>query len=361
MFNPKFNISNHLAQILMEIQGIKQAISTLPVTPGMLARLRETARLDTVRYSTYIEGNRLTQEQIEQVIHQQAHIPGKVREEKEVLGYYAALEHVEKYAGQKQPISQEVIQLTHALVMAGGKTQIAPTPYRTVQNVIRDASTGKIVYLPPEAKDVPVLMKELVTWLEATRTSIPHPLRAAMAHYQLATIHPYLDGNGRTARLLTTLVLHKNDYGLKGIYSLEEYYAKDLLGYYHALDIGTSHNYYEGRAEADITPWLEYFCQGMLESFSKVQHHALQAKIRGEKDLGEENKNLDVRQRTALTLFVHQNFITSHDIASLFNIKLRTARLLCQTWVNQEFLIIANTAKKNRKYSLNPAIKLPLK
>ena len=81
---------------------------------------------------------------------------------------------------------------------------------------------------------------------------MPAPIVAALAHYQFATIHPYLDGNGRTARLLATLILRKAGYGFKGIYSLDEHYAKNLRAYYSALTVG-SHNYYEGRVEGDLT------------------------------------------------------------------------------------------------------------
>ncbi len=82
---------------------------------------------------------------------------------------------------------------------------------------------------------------------------MPVPVIAALAHYQFATIHPYYDGNGRTARLLTTLILHKAGYGLKGIYSLEEYYSRNFDGYYYALAVGGSHNYYMGREKADVS------------------------------------------------------------------------------------------------------------
>lgn len=130
------------------------------------------------------------------------------------------------------------------------------TPYRDGQNVIRDGSTRAIVYMPPEASDVPLLMADLFAWVnEQLRTAeLPSPILAAVAHYQYATIHPYNDGNGRTARLLTTLLLHRTGYGLKGIYSLEEYYARNLEAYYRALTIGPSHNYYDGRAEAESRP-----------------------------------------------------------------------------------------------------------
>ena len=111
-------------------------------------------------------------------------------------------------------------------------------------------------------------MKSMLAWLEQQRQSdeLPAPLVAAIAHYQFATIHPYYDGNGRTARLFTNLILHQAGYGLKGIYSLEEYYAQNLQAYYDALTIGESHNYYWGRAEANITKWVVYFCEGIGRS-----------------------------------------------------------------------------------------------
>ncbi len=336
----------------MHIEAVKQEIKTLPITPRMLESLRESARLASTRYSTYIEGNRLTQEQIDLVIHHDQKIPGRAREEKEVLGYYAALEELEKISAQKQPITQETIQLLHALVMGGGALKVKPTPYREMQNVIRDSSTGKIVYLPPEAKDVPELMQDLVNWLKTQKKDLlPDPLRAAIAHYQFATIHPYIDGNGRTARLLATLILYKGGYDLKGIYSLEEYYAKDLASYYQALDIGPSHNYYLGRADADITPWITYFCSGMLESFQKVKEHALLAQ--STKDISRELKSLDPRQRKALALFRKKTAITSQDIKKLFKLKSRTARQLCSSWLQKGFLVIIDPAKRTRKYGIN--------
>ncbi|MHC5539726.1 Fic family protein, partial [Singulisphaera rosea] len=121
-------------------------------------------------------------------------------------------------------------------------------------------------------------MEELLDWLRrCEREGVPCPILAAIAHYQFATIHPYYDGNGRTARLLATLILHRGGYALKGLYSLEEYYARNLSAYYRALAVGPSHNYYEGRAEADITAWVEYFCAGVAESFDNVRRHAQQA------------------------------------------------------------------------------------
>ena len=202
---------------------------------------------------------------------------------------------------------------------------------------IRDSRSRGIVYLPPEAKDVPLLMKQLVSWLESSKLKeLPCPIRAGIAHYEFATIHPYYDGNGRTARLLTTLVLHLGGYDLKGLFSLEEYYARNLGGYYEALTTGPSHNYYEGRSKADITKWVEYFCKGMVDSFESVKLRAQEAANRGAQDRSSALRRLDPRQRRALELFQDSNTITSHDVGLAFKTRSRFSRIKSQCYTLRE-------------------------
>jgi Fic family protein len=181
---------------------------------------------------------------------------------------------------------------------------------------------------------------------------LPCPIRAGIAHYQFATIHPYFDGNGRTARLLTTLILHLGGYGLKGLYSLEEYYARNLGAYYEALTVGPSHNDYMGRAEADITQWVQYFCAGAADSFENARNRASEAAGTEVEDSSPWQRKLDPRQRKALELFRHSDAITSRDIAKLFTLSQRAARTLLAGWVEQGFVLLADPAKKSRKYRL---------
>jgi Fic family protein len=157
-FTPAFAITPAMASGLMRIEAVKQAIQTLPITPFVLANLRETARLFSTHYSTMIEGNRLTQQQVAQVIAGRQHFPGRERDQKEVKGYYVALDEVERLAKRRERISEAVVQRLHALVTGGGRTRAKATPYRGGQNAIRDARSNAIVYMPPEAKDVSSLM-----------------------------------------------------------------------------------------------------------------------------------------------------------------------------------------------------------
>ena len=351
-FTPRFTITPKTASALMRIEAAREAVDILPINASVLASLRETARLFSTHYSTMIEGNRLTQEQVSNVLEKRQHFPGRQRDEHEVLGYYAALARIEELAASGTPVTEQVIKTLHALVMAGGRTRVKPTPYRDGQNVIRDGRTKRIVYMPPEAADVPVLMRQFVDWINATPDRLPCPLRAAIAHYQFATIHPYYDGNGRTGRLLTTLILHLGGYDLKGLYSLEEYYARNLSAYYTALSVGPSHNYYEGRARSDITKWVDYFCEGVAESFESVKKRAQKAADEGAADASALLRRLDPRQRKALTLFGRQDAITSRDVQNLFTVSQRTARYLLADWVERGFVVILDPAKKSRKFAI---------
>ena len=308
----------------------------------------DIARLYTTHYSTMIEGNILSPEQVEELLKHEGHFPGHERDEHEVKGYYAALTKAEQWAAKKSSITENIIQTIHALVMNDGKNKVKPTEYRDGQNVIRDARAKGIVYMPPEAKDVPALMKAMVDWISQSK-EIPCPITAAIAHYQFATIHPYYDGNGRTARLLTTLILHQGEYDLKGLYSLEEYYARNLGGYYEAISIGKSHNYYMGRAEADITKWVEYFIEGMSISFENVLKHMAEADKQGSIDQSSIIRKLDLKQRKILALFQEFETVTSKQIGELFGFKPRTSTKICSDWIANGFLEMVDSSNKGRK------------
>lgn len=306
-YKPNYLLTKKIAECLARIEAVREKVGDLPLTPKVLASLRETARVYSTHYSTMIEGNTLNLEQAKKVIAYQGYVSGREREQKEVKGYYAGLAQVEQWAARGSVITEAMIQKLHTLVMVS--TARKQTPYRDGQNVIRDAQTGYIVYVPPVASDVPDLMEGLMQWIR--QTDAPIPIVAGIAHYQFATIHPYYDGNGRTARLLTTLLLHAGGYDLKGLYSLEEYYASNLGAYYEALSVGSSHNYYEGRAEEDITPWVEYVIEGMAVAFEKVLVKMDEAQTRGVPDQSSVLRKLDPQQRRALELFIESEVITS--------------------------------------------------
>jgi len=338
--------------ILRHLQVIEQARTTVGLTrlpPVVAERLRQQARLRSTHFSTRIEGNRLTLAETERVIREGARLPGRERDVHEVERYYLALEHIEAWTDAGLPVTEERVRKLHALLYRGKRAR--PTPYRDGQNVIRDGR-GALVYLPPEAKDVPGLMAELIAWIgEAEGVWLP-PIVAGVAHYQFVTIHPFYDGNGRTARALATWLLYRGGYDLGRFFSLEEFYVRDLEGYYAALVTHPHHNYYEGRAEADITPWLEYFLHGMATVFrqvaAEVQRQADQPPFQEPAWL----RGLDRRARRVVALLEEQGTVRSPEVARLLGISPRQARNLLRGWVADGWLEVVDPSRRGRRYRL---------
>ena len=352
-WQPQYSITPQLARWLMEIESARAIVEYNPLPPAIEAQLRQQARIRATHYSTRIEGNRLTLEQAEQVI-QEKHvaIQGRERDVREVRNYWEALLRIEDWAAQRKPLTEDLIRRLHALVEYG--TRASPTPYRDGQNVIRDSITGEIVYLPPEAADVPGLMTRLVEWVQrAEKEEIPTPLIAGLAHYQFVTIHPYYDGNGRTARLLATFILHRNGYGLNGFFSLEEYHARDLENYYRALSVHPHHNYYEGRAGANLTLWLTYFIGLLADVFRTASDEALRLKNAPPAAEPEFLRRLDHRARIVLGLFAKQETITATQVAGVLGLSERMVRNLMQGWVKQGWLLVADNSRRKRAYKLS--------
>ncbi|MBI4551527.1 MAG: Fic family protein, partial [Candidatus Latescibacteria bacterium] len=328
-------------------------VAHTPLPPAVESALRQRARVRSVHYSTRIEGNRLTLAEAEQVIAgRKVRFHGRERDRREVQNYWNALLRVEEWAAKKTPLSETLIRRLHALVEKGARAR--PTPYRDEQNAIRDSASGALVYLPPEAKDVPGLMAALVKWAgEAAKEGLPVPLIAGLTHYQFATIHPFYDGNGRTARLLATFLLHRGGYGLNGFFSLEEHHARDLAGYYRALATHPHHNYYEGRAHVDLTPWLEYFIAALAEVFTDAQQEALRLAGEGVPAEPEALRRLDRRARTVLALFSRAERITSADVAQALGLSERMARVLLRGWVSEGWLKVTHASNRARGYELS--------
>ena len=350
---PRYVLTPAIARGLMQIEAARALVDHTPLPPAAEAELRAHARVRAVHYSTYIEGNRLTMSQAKAAIADaNLQIAGRERDVSEVRNYWNALLRVEEWAEKKKPLTEELIKKLHALVEVG--PQARPTPYREGQNAIKNSSTGALIYLPPEAKDVPALMASLVAWAaEAEGSGLPAPLIAGLVHYQFVTIHPYYDGNGRTARLLATFILHKGGYGLNGFFSLEEHHARDLPGYYRALTVHPHHNYYFGRSEADLTPWLEYFITTLAAVFEAVRLSAQKCAVEGLEEEPEDLRRLDHRARVVLGLFALKETITAPQVAAELGLSERMARILLKDWVEDGWLVVTNPSRRARSYSLS--------
>jgi Fic family protein len=346
-----FSFTPSIVRNLQIIERVRENIRLTIMPPLLAEELRRQAHIRSTHYSTRIEGNRLTLKETGEVIQQRKTFSSRERDVHEVERYYQALQKVESWVTANKGITVAGIRKIHALLYYGKGAKA--TAWRDGQNVIRTTS-GEIVYMPPEAADVPALMKKLLEWANSNVDTLPIPVIAGISHYQFETIHPFYDGNGRCGRMLTTWILYRGGYDLGKFYALEEFYAKDLQGYYEALITHPHHNYYFGRNDADITSWLDYFLRGMAQIFEQVAEEVAQHVANDNAPNISDTllRQLDVRARRVVGLFLKQETIQSTDVAGILGVSTRQARNLLSQWVDAGWLEIADPSKKGRKYSL---------
>lgn len=263
-FQPSFRISNRVTAALTRIERARGFLDAAKLSEDWLATMRSRALLLEAHHTTHIEGTRLTLEQAERLFAGQAVPEADPEDTRELLNYRDAFEFVSGYLNDGGPITEGLIREIHRRLVAGVRGGAAhPGEYRRVQNYVANSKTRQIIYTPPPPLDVPPLMAELVTWLNAP-TEIHPVLASGIAQFQLVHIHPFVDGNGRTSRLLSTLCLYRAGYDFKRLFSISEYYDRDRSAFYAAIQ-GV-----RGQ-EMDLTGWLDYFIEGLATQMDEVR------------------------------------------------------------------------------------------
>ena len=268
----KVPLTNEILKYITEIDKNRYTVSSVKLSKTVANRLRKNSKKKSSYASNKIEGNPLSEQQANDVIDADEH-KHFLKPEQEVRNYFLALNHLEQQAKEKAPFSKELILSVQKLVEKGASKEKIGLRGATPPGVlfaVYDSQSGTPDYIPPEYRDIPELLDELVEYVDSTDD---HPLIvAAVVHYQLVTIHPFEDGNGRTARLLSGYILNSNGYGFNGIGSLEEYFAYDADEYYSSLQMGLPALYYSGR---DNPPhpeiWINYFLRMVLLYSNKVR------------------------------------------------------------------------------------------
>jgi Fic family protein len=219
-FQPSFRITHRMTAGLTRIERARGFLDAARLSEDWLARMRSRAFVLEAHHTTHIEGTQLTLEQAERLLAGEAVAGTNPDDVRELLNYRDAFEFVSGYLNDGRPVTEGLIREIHRRLVArvrGGSA--APGAYRQVQNYVVNAATSQIVYTPPPPYDVPPLMAELVTWLNTV--SDVHPvLVSGVAQFQLVHIHPFVDGNGRTSRLLSTLCLYRAGYDFKRLFSI---------------------------------------------------------------------------------------------------------------------------------------------
>ncbi len=263
-FAPQFEITNSITAELTRIERARGFLDAAKLSEDWIAGMQKRALVLEAHYTTHIEGTQLTLEQSERILAGQKVRGARPDDAQELLNYKKAFELVSGYLESGEPITEALIRQIHKrLVQSVRGNKASPGEYRKIQNYIVNLRTGEKTYTPPPPLEVPQMMTDFVSWLQ--RDTQIHPvIVAGIAQFQLVHVHPFVDGNGRTARLLSTLCLYRTGYDFKRLFTISEYYDHDRPAYYKAL---------QGVRERgmDMTGWLEYFTEGLGAQMRDVQ------------------------------------------------------------------------------------------
>ena len=335
---------------ILQIEKSKNSLDLVKIPINLSNKFRKNTKKRSSYASNKIEGNPLTYEQADAAI--EAKNRHFLKPEQEIRNYYLALELLEKKLENKEPLSLKLLLEVQKQICEGeSKEKIGlrgAMPPGFLFAVWNDDGTP--AYIPPEYSEIPTLLDELLKYIN---DSDDHPLiKAAVIHYQLVTIHPFEDGNGRTARIISSYYLSLNGYGFKNVGSLEEYMSYNIDEYYDSLQMGLPVLYYDGRnnpPHGEI--WINYYLKIFSLYASKVLSIAL------EESKGNEQERLSHLSKKAKDFlnYLDKNNVLSFapiDLANKLKVTNRTIINWCSELVNNGYLRPVIVNKRIRHYEL---------
>jgi Fic family protein len=329
-FEPKFSITNRITAGLTLIERARGFLEAATLSEAWVREMGRRALILEAHHTTHIEGTRLTLEQAKRLLEGKSVPEADPDDARELLNYRKAFDFVSEYLESGSPITEGLIREIHKRLVEGVRGgSAAPGEYRKVQNYVVN-SFGEIVYTPPPALDVPIMMKELVDWLN--RAEETHPvLVSGVAQFQLVHIHPFRDGNGRTSRLLSTLCLYRAGYDFKRLFTISEFYDRDRRSFYRAIQsVRESH--------MDMTGWIEYFIEGLATQLAEVRQRGEQA-IR--RDVLVKKHGLSDRQAKAIQHILEYGSLTIQEFERLCpEINRRTLQRDLKALVDKGLLVL---------------------
>ncbi len=323
MFNTKFTITNKILRNIGIIDASREVILNAPLIPSWEAKFKKEAIERTVHHGTHLEGNKLSEDEVKDVLEGQE-VLARDRDIQEVLNYRNVLKFIDSITTQIRPgkpyiLTMETIIEVHRLTT----DRIVPPDYsgkfRSRQVVLKNSLTGQISYTPPPAAEASYLVEDLIEWINSDESKELHPvLKAGIIHYELARIHPFVEGNGRTARAVATLVMSLEGYDIRKLFSLEEYFDNNPQGYYEVLQL-VSNQLVMDNHERDLTPWLEYFVEGVAIELNKIKERVRRISMDSHvKDKLGEQLELTERQMMLMEYLHRHKSMMNKDFRKIF-------------------------------------------
>lgn len=267
MFSPKYNITDRLLSNIKRINSLVLELNNKRFPKVVLLELEKRASEISAFTSTSIEGNPLSLTEVKKILRSKpAHIKDS---EKEVLNYNKALQQLNAKLKEKINLSSSLILKIQEQVTEGLLPKFETGKLRQKPVVVRNPRTGEIIYLPPDVKDVEPLLGDLINFVNDKKEQIDPLILSGIFHKQMVIIHPFMDGNGRTTRLATKVLLAKLGLDTFNLFSFENYYNNNITKYFQT--VGEYGNYYDIVSRIDFSLWLEYFTEGIIDDLLRVQ------------------------------------------------------------------------------------------
>ena len=343
-FSPKYTITPKINKVLVEIERVRGFLDAVKLKDDWIADMQKKALILESHHSTHIEGTALSLDQAKSILEGKK-VEGVSRDdEKELLNYKKAMDFISRYLGKDDPVLEGVVREVHKILVKGVRGENAdPGNYRKIQNYVVNSRTREVIYTPPGPLEVPHLMREFVEWINKAEDVSPI-LVAGIAQFQFVHIHPFIDGNGRTARLLSTLILYKTGYDFKQLFTISEYYDKDRPAYYQAIQTVRKNN-------MDMTIWLEYFIDGLRSQMVEIQTKGEQL-IKQDSQLQKIKKiGLNKRQEKAVKHLIIKGTLSVNEYQSISSCIRRTAQRDMEELVEKKIVkIVAKSSTDPTKH-----------
>ncbi|MDO8610522.1 MAG: Fic family protein [bacterium] len=307
MFHPKYTITNKLLENIKRITTLVHTMSQWRFPEVVLVELQRNAEAVSAFASTSIEGNPLPLTDVKRILKNR---PVQIREsEQEVLNYNQALQEV------NIQLNKEKISFNLSLILSLQKkiiNNLLPVhqsgKVRKQPVFVNNPRLGETIYWPPDAQDVLPLIEELIEFIQTSKQTIDPLIVAGIFHKQMVIIHPFMDGNGRTTRLATKILLAQMGLDTFHLFSFENYYNNNVSKYFEM--VGVKGNYYDLVNLIDFTEWLEYFTDGIIDELLRVEKTVSQLFINPQ-------NNLKPHHQTILQTIQQKGFISDSEYAKL--------------------------------------------
>lgn len=343
-------ITIDMLSIIAEIDNFKGAWNTIDkIAANRLKPLKKITTIESIGSSNRIEGNKLTDREIDKVLSQLNKNSFYTRDEQEVIGYADVMNFVfDNY--NDIPITENYIKQMHKILLQHTtKDERHRSDYKKLSNSVMAFDENNkevgIVFETATPFETPFKMEELVSWTRnSLKEKIIHPIIViGIFIVEFLAIHPFQDGNGRISRILTNLLLLKSGYTYMPYSSLESIIELNKGEYYRTL---RETQKTLKTANVNYKPWLIFFLKTLLQ-----QKRNLQNKLPKENEIV-----LPETANNILQLFEIQNNITINDVVKKLGININTAKKSVKMLADKGYIIKHGTTKgawynKNENYS----------